>query len=451
MKFKQKRELILNGKLTKTILTVSLPIMLNNLIQTLFNLTDTWFIGRLPGNKIASIAFVWPIIFFLMAIGIGVSMAGTGLISQYLGSNQIKKAKKISGQIILFAFSFSTIFGIIGSLLSHTILSQFISGDLLKYANQYLEIMFLGMPSLFLMFAYRSIKRGEGDTYTPMKITAFAVVTNIILDPIFMFSLNLGVKGAAYATVLSRFVWGIFALNTLFKDTNELKLSIKDLKFNKNLMTELTKVGIPASIGQSSAAIGFLVLNNFIVSFGQTTLTAFTLGNRISSLIMMPAMGIGNAIAPIVGQNLGADQIKRAKESIKKSVSLTTLFLVIGGSILLYFSEGILKLFTKDLEILNQGLPYLRLITLSLPLMGYFQILNGIFQGSGHTKSAMFLMAGRLWGLRIPLIIIFKNFTNLGSLGIWYAMILSNFLIVFIGFLIYKTGKWENKIIKSKI
>ncbi len=451
MDFIKKRELILKGNIQRVIIALSLPIMFNNLIQTIYNLTDTYFIGQLPGNKIASISFVWPIIFFMMAFGIGISMAGTGLISQYLGSNQEDKAMRVSGQIISFSVVFSVTMGIIGSLASYKIIETMgATGDLLKYANEYLSIMFLGMPTMFIMFAYTAIKRGEGDTVKPMIITLFSVVLNIILDPIFMFTFGLGVKGAAYATILSRGIFGIYAVFTLFKPHNALQLKIDDLKFDKELLTKLIKVGMPASIGQSTAALGFAVLNIFIVSFGEVTLTAFTLGNRVTSLIMMPAMGIGNALSPIVGQNLGADQIERAKKFIKSSVVMSTIFLAIGGAIILYFSNQVLEVFTSNYRILEQGVPYLRLITLSIPLMGYFQILNGIFQGSGHTKFAMLLMTGRLWVLRIPMIILSKNFTNLGYNGIWYSMVLSNLITVLVGYAIYKSGKWETKVIKRE-
>jgi Na+-driven multidrug efflux pump len=187
------------------------------------------------------------------------------------------------------------------------------------------------------------------------------------------------------------------------------------------------------------------------VSFGDYTLAAFAIGNRISSLIMMPAMGIGKALSPIVGQNLGADQIERAKKRIRESAFLTTIVLVIGGILLLLASRWSVNQFTNDAIVIEQGLYYLRLITISLPLMGYFQILIGIFLGSGHTKSAMVIMAGRLWALRIPLIIGFRELTTLGHRGVWYSMILSNFIIVIVGYMIYKTGKWENKIVKDKI
>jgi len=450
MNFLEKKNLILSGDIKKMILILSLPIMLNNLIQTIYNLTDIFFIGKLPGNKIASISFVWPIIFFMLSFGMGISMAGSGLISQYIGSNQENKAKKISGQLITFSLLFSIIFGTVGSIFSFQILSFMgAKGELLIYANKYLHIMFLGMPTMFIMFAYNGIKNGEGDTFTPMLITLMSVVLNIFLDPIFMFTFKMGVSGAAIATVIARGIFGSFALLTLFSDKNDLKLTLRDLKIDKALLTKLLQIGLPASIGQSTAALGFAVLNIFIVSFGEETLTAFTLGNRVSSLIMMPAMGIGSALAPIVGQNIGANQIERAKKSIKTSVLMSTAFLALGGLVILYYSSDVLKIFTSDKEIIKQGIPYLQLITLSLPLMGYFQILNGIFQGSGHTKSSMFLMIGRLWFLRIPTIIILKHFTDLGYFGVWYAMIFSNLITVLTGYIIYKTGKWQTKVIKE--
>lgn len=452
MNFKKKRSLILKGDIKKMIFTLSIPIMLNNLIQTIYNITDIFFIGKLPGNKIASVSFVWALIFFMMSFGLGISMASTGLISQYLGSNQEEKAKTISGQVISVSIIFSVLAGLIGSYFSYDILKLMgASGDLLKYADQFLNLMFLGMPSMFAMFAYNGIKNGEGDTFTPMILTLFSVFINIILDPIFMFKFNLGVKGAAYATILSRAIFGIYALYTLFTPKNELKLKLSDLKINLKSLKKLISTSLPASIGQSTAALGFAVLNIFIVSFGEKTLTAFTLGNRVSSLIMMPAMGIGNAISPIVGQNLGANQIQRAKKAIKSSAIMSTIILVFGGSIIIFFSNDLLNFFTSDKEILSQGSYYLILITLSLPLMGYYQILNGIFQGSGHTKYAMFLMTGRLWLIRIPLILFFKTFTRLGSNGVWYSMILSNLLIVSIGYIIYLKGNWTKSVIKNTI
>ncbi|KPU27159.1 multidrug transporter MatE [Caloranaerobacter sp. TR13] len=451
MDYNKKRELILNGSMPKVILTLSLPIMFNNFVQTIYNLTDTFWVSKLGSTEVAAMTLVWPIIFLLMSLGIGVSIAGTALISQYVGSDNLNDATDVAGQIISFSFVFSLFLGIIGSLLSHNIVKAMGGeGQLLTNAADFLRIIFLGMPTMFIFFAFNSIKQGQGDTITPMKYSTASVALNMILDPIFIFVFNMGIKGAAIATVIARGIFAFYAVYALFTKTDGIHLNIKHLHINKVVLTKLIKIGLPSSIGQSTTAFGFAILNVFIISFGNSTMAAFGIGNRINSLVLMPAMGIGSALATIIGQNLGANNIDRAKKAVKTSTILTTIFLVVGGSVLFTFAEKIIDLFTNDPEVLSQGTYYLKLISASLPFMGFFQIFIGTFQGSGHTISAMILMMGRLWGLRIPLIVLFKKFTALGTNSVWFAMVLSNAIICLVGLVIYMTGKWQKKVIKER-
>jgi Na+-driven multidrug efflux pump len=203
-------------------------------------------------------------------------------------------------------------------------------------------------------------------------------------------------------------------------------------------------------VGRSTEAFGFVILTVFIMSFGENTMAAFGIGNRINSLILMPAMGISVALTTIIGQNLGANNIERAKQAVKTSTLVTTVFLVTGGLIIFLLAKSIVGVFTTDIDVLAQGSFYLRAITLSLPFMGFFVIFIGTFQGSGHTVSAMLLMSGRLWALRIPLILIFKNYTNLGEKSVWFAMVLSNAIICLVGLIMYSTGRWQKPIIDNK-
>jgi len=449
--YSKKRQLILEGNMPRVILGLAGPIMLNNFIQTVYNLTDTFWVSRLGGTDLAAMTLVWPVIFFMMALGIGINIAGTSLISQYTGANRQKEATLVAGQLISFSFLFSFALGIIGFLGARLIVSKMGGeGALLISATQYLRIIFLGMPVMFIFMAFTGIKQGQGDTYTPMKYSAISVIMNMILDPIFIFTLNLGIGGAALATVLSRALFSLYAIYTLFYREHGIKIELQQLKIKTPLLKKIIKIGMPSSIGQSTAALGFIFLNVFIISFGKSTLAAFGIGNRINSLVLMPAMGIGNALATIVGQNLGADQIKRARKAVKTSTLMTTAFMV-GGAIILYpLIPHVIRFFTEEKEIASQGINYLRLITLSLPLMGFFQIFVGTFQGSGHTIMAMVIMMGRLWALRIPMILVFKTYTDWGSNSVWYAMVLSNAITCLIGYAIYLTGRWEKKVITKK-
>lgn len=451
MDFIQKRELILNGNMRKVILTLSLPIMLNNFIRTIYNLTDTFFVSKIPGNAVAGVQFIWPLIFLITSFGIGMTVATSSIIAQYIGAQMQEKARKTAGQSISFLFVLSLVLGLIGYLGAPTIIRAMGgTGELYDNAYAYLSIMFLGMPTTFLLNAYNAIKQGQGDTMSPLIIGALSIGTNIILDPILMFGLDMGIQGAAIATVISTGVFAVYGIITTFDEKQSLKLELSDLKFNKEILMKIVNIGLPSSTGQAMTAFGFTILNVFLVSFGEVTLTAFAIGNRISSLIMMPAMGIGNALATIVGQNLGADNVSRAKLAVRNSTIMSTIFLVVGGLIMLPFVQQIVKAFSTDPEVIKNGTEYLTMIIYGIPLMGFFQILVGTFQGSGHTISAMILMMGRLWVLRIPMVYMLSRLEGFGPSSIWMAMIASNLITCLIGLGIYLTGRWQSKIIKQK-
>ncbi len=450
-----KKKLMLEGSIIKAVLIISIPIMLSNFMQTLYNLTDTFWLGRYEimyafnGELIAAMVLIFPAISVLMALAVGISTACISLISQSIGANNEEYSKKIAAQALSFSFILSVIIGILGYLSAEKIMFLLGAKDkVYLYGSQYLKIMMLGMPTIFLFFAYNSIKQSQGDSFSPMIFSAISVIVNIILDPIFMIVFKMGIRGAAYATVISRGIFIIFAVLSLFRDSKKhFKLEIKDLKLNFNLINDIFKVAIPASISSIMSSIGFSILGRIVISFGVSTMTAFGIGNRIIGLILMPTMGIGSALASIVGANLGANNLYRAKKTVKASFILSSSILIIGGTFIYIFSLDIIKLFTNVPDIINQSVFYLKLTAATIPLMAAFSTLNGVFVGSGHTKYSLFISAGRLWMLRIPMILISFYFTNLGSHSVYYAMALSNLIICIMGYMIYRTGKWEKKII----
>lgn len=454
---KNKKDLILRGPIYKVVLSLALPVMLSNLMQTLYNLADTYWVGQyemikgLEGELLSSIVLIFPAIGFILALGAGISAACISLISRYIGANKEEKAQEVAGQSLSFAAIASIVLGVIGAFLAPQIVRLLGGqGAVLENGTTYLRIMLLGLPSVFLFFTFNAIKQAQGDTVTPMILSFASVVVNIVLDPIFMIVLDLGIAGAAYATVLSRGVFIIVAIYFLFKDSKKhVKLHISDLKFRVDIMSKILRIGLPASLSSAMASIGFGVLNGFVISFGVPTLTAFGIGNRITGLILMPAMGIGNALGAIVGQNLGAENVKRAREAVKASFILSSLLLIIGGSVIFVNAENIVLQFNNVPEIVSQSTYYLKLIIAGIPLMAGFSVLNGAFIGSGHTRLSFLITSGRLWGLRIPMILIFKTFTDLGTNSVWYSMILSNLVICIIGYGIYKSGIWETKIVKE--
>lgn len=447
-----KKDMILKGSIGKAVLWLSLPIMANNLIQTFYNLTDTYFVSKLGTTQLAAMQFIFSLIFLMMSVGMGLSIGGLALISQYIGSGEKEKARLTAGQLVSLSVVASLVVGITGAFFSRDIVALMGAEDaLLEYASTYLRIMFLGAPTMFITFAFNGIKQGEGDTLTPMILSGLSVVLNIILDPIFIFTLNLGIAGAAYATILSRAIFNVISLYILFAPKhNTLDLKIKDFSLKKALYMPILKIGLPAALGQSMTSLGFTVLNVFILSFGEAILTAFAIGNRISSIIFMPAMGISGALTTIVGQNIGAGNVRRANEAFVKSVGIASVIMLIGAGIMFLFTEQLIGMFSDDAYIIKEGSFYLKMILVTIPMFGFFNCLQGLFQGSGHTISAMFLNVGRLWGLRVPMLF-FIQYLNLNDpKWIWYAMILSNGIICVIGFFMYLSGRWKKTVIDKK-
>ena len=446
MDYIKKRKEILEGNLFKTILSLALPIMLTNFVQTLYDLTDSYYIGKLGGIQVAAISFVWPVTYLIISLGTGIGVATTSLVSISIGEKNYKKASIFSGQSISFSFILSIILTIIGYYLAPEILSFMkAQGELLKESIVYCRIILLSTPFLFFNQVFTSIKQGEGNTLSPLILSIISVFINIILNPIFIFNFGWGIAGAAWATVIARMFVTIYSSYLLFFKNQGIKIYKKHLVFHKNIIKRIIKIGLPSSIGQGFSSLGFIVLNVFIIKFGEDAMAAFGIGNRINSLLFLPCMGLGMGLTSIVGQNLGANNINRIKDAVKTSVIITIIFSIFSILLIHSFDQYIISFFTSDDGIKKMSLDYLRLISLSIPGLGLMQILISIYQGASHTKTAMFITMSRLWLFRLPMIIFFQHFTNIKEFGIWYSMVYSNYFVVALGAIFYFKGTWKIK------
>ncbi len=453
MKKGKRKELILKGDVFKALLVLSFPIMINNLIQTLYNLADGIWVSRLGHVQFASTSFVWPVNFLFISIGFGLSIAGTSILSQLVGADKIEEANEYSAQMIVLSMTISIILAVVGVIATPTIINFMgASGDLKHYSIIYLSITLLDMPFMFLFFNFNSIMNAEGNTVTPTILSGLSALLNVVLNPIFIFTLDLGIAGAAIATVLSKLILAIVSIFVLKNKDMVITPNFKNFRFNKKLLSNIMSIALPSSIGQSGSALGFIILNRFIASYGTATIAAYGMVNRITSLIMQPAAGIGAALTSIVGQNIGADQIERVEEAFKKAMAFTITVGIIGCILLIANDESLISFFMGDKktpEVFRQGIEYLKYSAIFTPLMGMFSVFQGIFQGSGHTKYSMFMEVGRLWFVRLPMILIFKNFSNLGPTGIWISMSVSNLIVCIYGYIIYRKGSWKAKSIKN--
>ncbi len=453
MRKEDRKNMILEGSIYKLLLSLSFPIMINSIIQTLYNLVDGVYVSKISSVHFAATSFVWPINFLFISIGLGLSVAGTSILSQLIGKDKIEKGKEYAGQLIAITLILSIIFTVIGYFISpYLIYLMGARGDFRHYSEIYLKITFLDLPFMFMFFNINSIMNAQGDTITPTILSGISAIVNIILDPIFIFDLGMGIAGAAWATLVSRALLAVLGLYFLFRDNNIIKPSFKGFRLKRNIIDEIISVAVPASLGQSGSAMGFMVLNFFISSYGTATMAAFGMVNRITALIMQPAMAIGSALTAVVGQNIGADRLDRVIEAFRKALFISITMGILGAGLLIFFDSQIIDVFMKskdDPAVIRESLSYLHYISLSMPFMGIFSVFQGIYQGTGHTKYSMAMEVGRLWVVRLPMILIFKKFSNWGSTAIWFSMSFSNAMICLFGYIIYRKGKWKKKVLRE--
>jgi len=448
------REEILNGPIIKTIMKLAWPVMVGNTMQVIYNLADTFWLGRLGAEAVAAISIGFPLVFLIVSIGAGITVAGTTLVAQYMGADNHEMTNKVTAQIFLFVLSLSVLLGGIGVLFNKNILIMMgTPSNILADASAYLNIISAGVPFMFMFFIFSALLRGYGDTKTPMKFMIFSSLLNIILDPFIIFGIGffpaLGVKGAAYATIFSRAIAGIVGIYLLFTGRKGLTLKLKYLKPDFTVLKKIIVIGFPSAAEQSIVALGMTLLMSIVSQFGTMVVAAYGIGSRILSVVMLPSRGLATATTTMVGQNLGADNIKRAESSAWKSTGIIFVTLTLLAIISNLFPRAIIGVFNSNPEVIEIGVSFLRVVGFSFGFLGVRFVIGGSFRGAGNTVVAMVLAIIALWGLRLPLAQILSFNLDFGTSGIWWGMFLSNFLTALIAMFWFKKGGWKEKAINN--
>ncbi|NLA93427.1 MAG: MATE family efflux transporter [Spirochaetales bacterium] len=429
------------------LIKLSLPIMASNLLQTMYNMVDAYFLGKLGKEAISAPSIVFNISNFIIVFGVAFSVAGTTMLSQSYGNNPDNKERLdfLASQVFVVNTFMSLVVLVLGLVLAHPLLTlmRVPSGLTYHYTYQYMTITYLAMPLLFGDLILRGILQGVGDSLTPLFIQLGAVVLNIILDPIFIFVLKLEVAGAAWATLLARLVSCSISFYILFKGSKGVKVRPSLFKPHKPTLTLMAKIGLPAALGQSLSSLGFAVIQGVINFFGPAVIAAVGVGNRVQSIFNMPGQGISQGVAIMVGKKLGEEEPKEAEEVVRIGLWLIGIFIAIGMTLVLIYGRYIIIFFVNDPEVIAYGLEMFRFTTISVFFFSLYTVALGAFQGGGRTRSIMTLNLVRLWGLRVPLSYLLPLVFNMGTNGIWIGMLASNVLTTIWAFILYKRGSWK--------
>jgi putative MATE family efflux protein len=451
---------ILRGPIVKTLILLGWPVMVSNLLHSMYNIADTFWLGRLGGqestNAVASLQVSWPIVFLLIAIAFGFGQAGVALISQYTGAKNSTEANRSAGQVIFLSLFFGICLGITGYFLSPIIVGFLgLEPGIAELAVIYLKVIFLGLPFMFMSMVFGFILRAYGDTITPMKVEGITVCLNLVLDPILIFGLGglprMGILGAALATIFSRSVSSFIAFYILFKGKSGIKLFLSYLKPIKWRIFQILRIGIPASVGHSGTAFGFVVMMSIIAQLPDQgeVLAGYGIANRLTNLMFISIEGLGVGVSTVLGQNLGAGNISRAEKVAKKGMLAMFLTLTAAAAFLFVMREPAIRVFIDNDEVVAEGANFIRIFVFGIVFFGIFRAVNACFMGSGHNVPVMILELIRLWGLRIPLAFFFGFILEWNATGVWFGMGLSNLIGAGLALLMFRSGTWKKKVIQE--
>ncbi|MCK4730290.1 MAG: MATE family efflux transporter [Candidatus Aenigmarchaeota archaeon] len=439
------------GSILKSLITLSVPIIFASILQSAYQLTDTFWVGRLGTDAIAAVSISFPIIFLIISLGGGLSIAGTILVAQYKGKKDKKAVNHIAGQTFLMVIIVSVILSALGYFLSPIFVSLMgVESNVFLNAVSYMKISFIGLIFMFTYMVFQSLMRGVGDVKTPLYIVFGTVLLNLILDPLFIFGYwfipALGVAGAAVATILTQGISAVIGIIILLRGKHQIHLCLNNLKPDIFLLKKMFRLGFPASIEQSTRALGMIIMIFLVASFGTLTLAAYGIGGRILSFIVLPAIGLSMATSTLVGQNIGAGKMKRAEKIAKLSSLTGFIVLTLVGILTFFFAGQISAIFIPgELETIQATALFIKIMALTFGFIGLQMSLNGAFRGSGNTMIPLILSIISLWVLRFPIAYILSKHTVLAELGIWIAFPIANVIAAIITIVWFAKGTWKQK------
>ena len=420
---------------SKALWSLAIPIMFGMGVQTLYNLVDMIFIGRLGGEAIAGIAFNMPLFFLVLGLTMGLGTGVTASIARFIGQDNKKEADNSAEHALLMAIIISIVLCTVGLLFGEDILAFFgAKGNIKILAWEYLHVMCIGMPFMIFSGFFRSILAGEGDMKFPMMIAGLGTVLNIILDPIFIFDLEnyggfgfgLGISGAAMATVISQIIVFIIFIYMLFvKDHSYVTFKLKDFSFSTMILWDIVKVGFPASMSMVVMAFGQGVFNKILIYFSSDTVAAYQVAGRLDMLVFLPIFSIAASLTTLVGMFFGAKEYKVLKYTIRYGIISAFCITTILSGLVFLFADIVVGLFTDDTNISQIAITFLKLFAFVYPLISVGITTGRVLQGLGKGLPVLVITIIRVLGVSAPLALFFIFYMNKTVEWVWYSMMIS--------------------------
>lgn len=422
----------------KLLLRYSLPAIIGMMVNGLYNVVDRIFIGNMPGVgplAITGLGVTMPVMTIILAFGMLIGIGAATNISIKLGQGKKDEAEKLIGNSITLSVIVGLIIMAIGLLFGDQILQLFgASEDSLQYAKAYINIILIGTVFNLIGFVFNSTIRGDGNPKFSAKIMVVGCVLNIILDAVFIFVVNMGIGGAALATIISQFITAIWGLSYYIKGKSNLKLNKSNLKLDKSLVYTIIVIGAAPFAMQIAASGVQVISNNALRTYGgDLAIGAMATINSIIMMVGLPIVGISQGAQPIIGFNYGCKKYDRVEQTLKLATIAATIGLTIGWVVVQFYPEPIVSMFNSDAELVKISVDGIRKYLFMMPLIGMSMIGSNYIQSIGNAKQSMFLGLLRQVILLVPMMLILPKF--LGLDGVWFSQPVADvisFIITFI-------------------
>lgn len=417
------------GSILKHILALSVPTMIAFALQTSFNIVDTIFVGRLGADALAAVSIVFPVVVLMIALGSGTGIGAASLVARYLGAKKVKEASSVVEHTLLIALFFSVVFGLGGFLFSRQLFILIgATPNVVSLAMDYSKWIFGFGGFIFILISLNNILRGEGDAKTPMKFMIISTLVNAALDPLLIFGIwffpALGIEGAAIATVIARGLACMLLVSHILKGKSLLKIAFRHFRYNFEIVKGIFSVGMPASLSTMLTSIGMLIVIGIVASFGPSAIAAYGIGFKLEGIAFHFAIGVSIAVVALVGHNVGAGKVERAKRVAWLASCLSMGVGLLVGIIFLLAPELWVSVFTQDVLVLAQTVSYIKVVSWVFAFIGLGIVMESAFQGFGRGMPKLVLTVFRLGVLTIPLVYILSR--SFGLVGVWYGIAIAN-------------------------
>lgn len=436
------------GSIRRAVFMLSIPMILEMMMESIFAIVDIWYVSQVSENAVATIGLTESILTLVYAVAIGLSMAATAIVARRTGEKDREGANQAAVQVIFLGIFISLIISVIGIIYPKEILSLMGGeADLIEEGYGYTQVLLGGNMTVMLLFLINAVFRGAGNASIAMWTLILSNGLNIILDPMFIFGFGpipaYGVEGAAIATTIGRGTAVVAQLAILFFGAGKIKLMFKDLIIRVSVMINLIKVSIGGIFQFFIATASWVFLMRIMSEFGSEVLAGYTIAIRIMMFTLMPAWGMSNAAATLVGQNLGAKKPDRAEMSVWKTGKYCAIFMGLVSLGYIFFAPTLLGIFSENPIVIENGALCLQVIAAGYIFYAYGMVIIQSFNGSGDTKTPTYINFVCFFLFQLPFAYVMSMYLDFGPAGVFWAITLAEVMIAVIGIWYFKKGKWK--------